>query len=461
MMRFHVCAFLIVPLLALGLGGCRETAEPRLPGAEFQILAIRKAVSKILLPEDVLPYDDGLVWHEYEVKKVWYGELPAGTKTIRVAHWSVVGSDPLPVDQKLEEEVVLHLSPFDDSPALQDVAQSDDLAFDDAPPRFLDLEQTLAVDETPESLRMDYSGTISQQMTLYWKLRPQLRVVAMGNSLITKGICPGMMLLPDNQKTPVALNLAPAGANNTLQCLMLREYVLPLPKLEWVVWGITPRVFNASRTAADDRKMDDFMASPGRNYDVDNKATLWPVPAGDGPLVTTEELGQLGITKFDLWGWEGRKRTDVPPLHHKKALRAYVEGNVRAPDFVWDEPEWTQFVETLKLLNARGIKVLLITLPMHPLLNDMPAADPDGTSDASKAEMVLRLEALDKELPLAWFQDHHRAGQHDYTPDEFYDLDHLNRKGAVKFTQRIVDWMSTQSKPPVPVTSEAPAPASD
>lgn len=418
-------------LVLLAVQGCREE---RVPGAELQVLAERTAVSKAKKPMDVVPYDDALVWHEYEVKKVWFGECKADK--IRVAHWSVAGAKEVPVDEKVGGKLALSLRPFETNSALQEVAQSDDLAFDADVPRFIDLGQTLRVESTPKSLRLDYSGLFSEQMTLYWKLRGQLRLVAMGNSVVTKGIDTRQFFPPENERTPVALNLAPAGANNTLQCLIVREYVLPLPKLEWVVWGVSPRAFNAERE--DTMKLEVFLASPGWNYDQENESKLWPVAAGT-PVVKVEELAQMKDSKFDPWGWEGRDRLGGD----EESRLALIKKEFKEPDFSWEEDRWREFVETVRALNAKGVKVLLVGLPMHPIVKETSAADPDWTSHEGMAQLVKRLEGLDQELSRSWYRDYNLAGHHDFTPEEFYDADHMNRAGSVKLTQRIVAWMAT------------------
>ena len=52
----------------------------------------------------------------------------------------------------------------------------------------------------------------------------------------TKGIATQEFFGAENRRTPLALNLAPPGACLEMECLVIREYVLPLPKLQWVVW---------------------------------------------------------------------------------------------------------------------------------------------------------------------------------------------------------------------------------
>lgn len=430
-----ICFLWLLPLLV----GCGEKPE-RVPGADLQVRATRVAISKKKLPADILPYDDALVWHEYAVKKVLHGvcEVPK----IRVAHWCVAAAKAVPVDETLDEEVTLSLEPFAEKQALEDVSQSDDLDVTEDLPKYLDVTPMTKGSTAPLALRDDYGGFFTEQMRLYWKLRPQLRLVAMGNSLVTKGIATRMFFAPHNGGTPMALNLAPAGSNNAMQCLVVREYVMPLPRLEWVVWGVSPRAFNAKRE--DPRKLSEFLASPGWRYDQENKAKLWPVPAATAP-VTVEEVRKLEVHNFDDWGWEGRKRSGMPDATEPGKLHAYINEAFKTANFEWSEERWTEFVETVKALNAKGVKVLLLVTPMHPWVKDAPAADPDWTTHEAMAQMVKRLETLDQELPLSWFQDFNKGGHHDFPPDEFYDADHVNRNGSFKLTGRVVEWMGSVS----------------
>ncbi|WP_075090480.1 hypothetical protein [Verrucomicrobium spinosum] len=135
----------------------------------------------------------------------------------------------------------------------------------------------------------------------------------------------------------------------------------------------------------------------------------------------------------------------MPDATEPEKLRTYINETFKTTNFEWSEERWTEFVETVKALNAKGVKVLLLVTPMHPWVKDAPAADPDWSTHEAMAQMVKRLEALDKDLPLSWFHDFNQGGNHDYPPDEFYDADHVNRTGSFKLTGRVVEWMGAVS----------------
>jgi hypothetical protein len=408
----------------------------RLPGGEVRVEAVRIASSKAKTPADIAPYDEALAWHEYDVKALLAGDLDA--KRIRVAHWTVLRGEQLMVSTIAGEGVELRLRPFETAAALKDVASSDDLDIaTDGGPLFIDIGQARAQNLTPQALRYDYGGSFSDQMKLFWRLRSQLRLVAMGNSHATKDICTGMFFPGENDVSPVALNLAPAGANNRLQCLVIRDYALRLPKLEWVVWVMSPRSFNSRRS--DDLKLDDFLASPGFMHDQKHRDDLWPAPAQAKPT-TISDLATLQMRWRDAWGWEGRTKINLPASleEARPALLKELSGSNAS----FDEDAWRLFTETTAMLVQRKIRVLLVEPPFHPITRETPAVDPESTSQKVMGELVAHLEEFDSREPFVWFKDFHQGGNHEFPHDEFYDADHLNREGARHLTSMIIEWMA-------------------
>jgi hypothetical protein len=443
--------FLLTPALfaaLMVLADCKKKSgeKPKAEPESRQIVVVeaeRTAASKSKTPEDVRPYDEALAWHEYKVLKVVRGYLD--DTTIRVAHWTVLAAKPVPVDTKIGAHVTLKIRRFESLPGVRNIAASDDLEITaEEPQRFLDMGvERPDRPQTEEEKRCDYEGTVSEQMKVYWMLRSQLRLVVMGNSHGTKGVAARMFYGEENRRTPVALNLSPPGSNHALQSLLLREYVMPLPKLDWVVWVISPRNLNGARD--DTRKAKQFMASKGRQHDVAHQSSLWPAP-DEAPLVTFDIVSNLANVEVDEWGSEMRSRSKLPedPIEH----RAEVLKQFAPPNFKWSEPRWKEMEDAVRELNAKGIKLLLLTTPMHPLVKEAAATDADGTSREGYQMLMERLATFDSEMPLMWFHDYNQAGNHDFLPEEFYDADHLNRAGAFKLTERVIQWMDGCTKKP-------------
>lgn len=415
------------------LASCKDRV--RVGPGELLVEAERVTASKSKTPQDIQPYDEALAWHEYRVKRVLAGKLE--DPVVRVAHWTVLAAKPVPVSTKRGEIVTLKIVPFDSVGNLKGVAASDDLDFSAAePPRFLDLSQSLAQTTTPGALRYDYRGNVSEQMRLYWKLRGQLRAVAMGNSHATKGINPRAIMEDEIWSAPFMLNMAPAGANNDQQCLMLREYVLPLPRLEWLFWVVSARNFNAERS--DTRKHEEFTTSPGWLYDQKHKAELWPVPPVQKPVTSTELL-QMGDWSLDIWGSLILQKSLLPAGLDEQ--RRFVLEKCRNTGFTWSDASFSKFCETACRFTDKGVKVLVLTTPFHPMTRDAEAGDPDGTTHEGFREMVRHMEEFDRATPHLWFHDFHNGGAHDFPPAEFYDVDHLNKAGTLRLGEAIKEWM--------------------
>lgn len=418
--------------IALLFPACNQRQEAVNP--EIQVEVERIAASKAKTPQDIQPYDEALAWHEYRVKRVLSGKLEADT--IRVAHWTVVAAKPVSVSAKPGEVVTLKIVPFESLKGLEDVATSDDLDFATERPRFLDLSQSLAQATPPGAIRFDYRGNVSDQMRLYWKLRGQLRAVAMGNSQATKGVNCRVIMGDGNDATPVMLNMAPAGSNNEQQCLMLREYVLPLPKLEWLLWAVSARSFNAHRK--DSRKLQEFTASPGWLHDQKHKKEFWPMPENT-PLVGIDELRKIKGLQLDLTGSLITAKTSLPSDPGEQ--RKFVFKECDSTRFRWSDEIFGAFSDTARAFTARGVKVLVFTTPMHPFTRDAEASDPDGTTHEGFREMVRHMEELARKSPGLWFRDFHKDGDHGYPPAEFYDVDHVNEAGSIRLGESIREWM--------------------
>jgi hypothetical protein len=419
--------------LAVLLPSCGK--KERLAPGEILVEVERTAASKAKTPKDIQPYDEALAWHAYQVKRVLGGKLDA--TSIRVAHWTVLSAKAVPVSSKKGEVVKLKLVPFESVANLKGVAASDDLDFSVDEPRFLDYSQTFNSTTQPSALRYDYRGTISEQMRLYWILRGQLRAVVMGNSHATKGVNPRSIMDHDNWAHPSMLNMAPAGANNDQQCMMLREYVLQLPKLEWLLWVVSARSFNGART--DTLKHDEFVVSPGWLYDQQHRSEFWPVTIPE-KMVTTDEVRQkMGPMGLDVWGSliVGKSLLPADP----EELRAMIQKQCSTREFSWNAKTFAKFSETARAFTAKGVKVLIFTTPMHPFTKEAAAVDPDGTTHEGFREMVRHMEEFDKATPGLWFRDFHKDGTHDFPPDEFYDADHLDRQGTGRLGTLIQEWM--------------------
>jgi len=415
-------------LTLLALTSCGEPPTPAVPKAIIVRLE-RLTISQPPSLVQVQPYDEGLVFHSYAVKEVLHGELAA--PTLQLGHWAVVDGVPQTIAQEIGEVITAEILPIKKVPGADDLYQANDLD-DFESPQFIEVPP--ANQPVATGFRFHYGGPISKQMRLYWELRHQLRLVAMGNSRTGVGVLTGQFFPETNSQTPIALNLSPPGSNLELQSLILRDYALPLPNLQWVVWGICPRYFNQSRRESD--RLELFTDSHGYHFDQDNHDELWPILTRNTPI-TVAEAEELCPAGTDIYGATPRPDGQSPVLTDPAARRKFLDyfSIVR---FKWDQPQWDLLVETARAFDKKGIRVLLFTPPTHPLAREGKACDPDGSGPEHDALVVGRIRALDAELPHVWFEDIHHAGHHDFTEDDFSDAGHLDHSGAQRLTQQLV-----------------------
>lgn len=418
-------------------------------GGVVKISAVRLAATEGRTAEDIAPYDEALAWHEYEVKKTLEGEwddeiFPEPPAKVRVAHWAVVKGKTVTQDTVVGQQVELMIKPFEaKSTQLQDVAIDDDLEIAaNEPPRFLDLKVFMEDGLTPEALRYDYGGFVSKQMHLYWQLRSQLELVVLGNSHASRAIYTSEVLDEENKQFPKALNLGTGGADGYLQCWMAERYVLPLPKLKTIIWMVSPRTFN--KALRSNYRHEIFLRSPGSEYERKHEDELWPVPL-EAPKVTVGDLQALSLTGVDAWGWTGNNR---PRKHKGTKMKVYqlMEKKLSKVSFQFDEDLWQQFQQMLTKFTDRKVDVFIVISPIHPLSNDTPAADPDGSPPRAFKDLVERLNDLEEDNPRIFFHDTNRIGDHGFKNGDFYDEDHLNKVGSLKFTNWLKLWMEKERR---------------
>lgn len=424
-------------LFWVGLAGCGRQDDE---GTEVEVEAVLTGITRARTPEEVAPYDEAFVINEYEVSRVLRGRLD--TPTVRVARWTVSGGKAQPAVGSAGSVATLTLVPLDGVEGLNRIRTYDDLPFDPDAVRYLDFGQSLQAPDVPRDLRYDYGSDLAWRMRIYWALRHQLRLVVTGNSHTANAVLPHLFFQPENLNTPMALNMSPAGSGITMQCLLIDEYFADLPRLEWIVWGISPRVFN--KKTPDDRRREMFEASFGFRHDQKHRDELWPVDTDAQPVRVVDLKMRLG-KGHPAWGERRARESQLP-----SSFGAEAEEKIRAradPDnFEWSQKMWEQFEAQVSKLTERGIKVLLFIPPFHPVVVGWPTADTDGTGHDDYRKIVERLGELAAGDERVFFVDTHRRGEHEFSHEDFADGDHLLERGALRLTPKLVEIVEENSE---------------
>ena len=383
------------------------------------------AKSEVPTLSDIAPYREALVFYEYSVQKRLEGKFTG--KKLRVAHWAIYDNQPQTIGKaEVGSSHTLHLYPYQRFSEFESLYTSDTLALDADIPLYHDVGQKILENRSVEE-RYDYDSIFSEKMPIFWRIKDQLKLVALGDSRGAAGIQAEMFYGEENRKTPVAYNLAISGGPLEFQEIVVDEYLLKMPNLEWVVYQMSPRAVNRYFEHSADRRL---LKSRGFAFDQKHAETLWERSnEGENKKTVTEITAVPHVSEYwneRPWGWKFKAEVWHNPKPKKTRQRWEIS-----------QKRWNRLTSMIDALNERGVKVLLYLSPLHPVMQGQPVVDDDGTSQKGYRELVGRLKQLEAESPNFVFVDFLQGGNHDFAPEMFKDLDHLNALGAVKLTQEL------------------------
>jgi hypothetical protein len=232
--------------------------------------------------KQIAPYREALVVDRFRVDKVHEGTLKAGE--VLVARWAFYDGRP---QATLEQDTGTRLTgmtlvPFEDAPAeIRQATIRNNWAGELRRRLYADVGQPVRLGNHAAE-RWDYNCALSEKMPLYLRGAGGIRLVAVGDSRTAAGVDPRHFVESADRRAPQAYNLAIGRAGLSTVQLQIETHILPLPNLEWVVYGISPRVFNAH--------WEDVVAGPlgkssGLRYDRRHQRAIWrfasPHPANE------------------------------------------------------------------------------------------------------------------------------------------------------------------------------------
>ena len=266
---------------------------------------------------------------------------------------------------------------------------------------------------------------------VFMKLRCQLKIAVIGDSRVRWGVDPKYFLGEQNRKYPMAMNFGSGVKSVRMAKLMIEDYFAHAPRLEWVVYGMSPRIFN--RYYRPDTG-DDIRRSSVYKQD---QAQWSALSDAESPLVAAADVenddSPWGFSASDTVGEDLEDEDD-----RKEALDDLSGGRYK-----FDLARFEIFDSMLQTLAKHDIKMLAFSPPMHPITIGQPCTDDDGTPREAYDEFVAKMRAFDKEYLNFYFIDVNNKGEHGFVHKEFRNLDHVNTKGAKKLTLILNDFMKT------------------
>ena len=382
------------------------------------------AKSKIPTLSDIAPYREALVFCEYSVRKRLEGEFKG--KKLRVAHWAIYDNQPQAIGKaKVGSSHTLHLYPYQQFNELKSLYTSDTLTLDPNIPLYHDVGQKILENRTIEE-RYDYDSIFSEKMPIFWRIKDQLKLVSLGDSRGEAGVRAEIFYGAENQKAPVAYNLAISGGPLEFQEIVVDKYLTKMPNLEWVVYQMSPRAVNRHFEHSADREL---LKSRGFAFDRKHAETLWQRSDEENKKTAAEIAAIPYVSEYwneRPWGWKFNAEVwDRPEIERFER------------EWEISKKRWSRLTSMIVALNKRDVKMLLYLSPLHPIMRGQPVVDDDGTTQKGYRELVDRLKQLEAEFPNFVFVDLLQGGNHDFLPEMFKDLDHLNALGATKLTQAL------------------------
>ncbi|MHC4659856.1 MAG: PepSY-like domain-containing protein [Planctomycetota bacterium] len=279
----------------------------------------------------------------------------------------------------------------------------------------------------------DTHGSLRKVRRKFMQLRGQLKVVVIGDSRAEKGVDPRYLLGEENQKHPIAFSFGFSARGVAMAQLLCEDYFAHGSKMEWVIYGISTRVFNTYYTPGNNE--DDIKQSRGYLADKAAWATLPDV-------VGMVEFSDIDTDDSSQWGFDGKEgiKDDISEKGERERTLRELGGSGR---FIFDLKRLAMLESAIKTLAKHNVKLLAFSPPVHPISIGMPCTDDDGTNREAYDEFVAQMNALDKKYPNFYFLDVNNKGEHGLEHECFRDLDHLNIRGAKKLSLRLNDFMKS------------------
>ena len=190
---------------------------------------------------------------------------------------------------------------------------------------------------------------------------------------------------------------------------------------------MSPRVVNRH---FDRDSKEELLESDGYKFDQKHADTLWRNANRDEKKKTVSDISAIPYagTYWYERPWEWKYRNEV-----------WQDPDTDDLDEEWgiSEKRWHRLTAMINSLNERGIQVLLYLSLFHPIMRGKPVVDDDGTTQKGCRELVDRLRKLKKHYSNLVFVDLIQGGNHDFGPELFKDLDHMNAVGAARLTYEL------------------------
>ena len=213
------------------------------------------------------------------------------------------------------------------------------------------------------------------------------------------------------------------GVNVSDRLVMIKQLINQNPNLKTVIYGVDPWTFTGEGLSNNSYKlfypfMDD--------YNIDNYITTYSDKLDylTKKYIKSSRYNELlmsGAVRGYLGKWDNLKFGEVDTLKLKKEIQ---KGDYRK--IVNNNANIEIFEETISLLKANDIDVILLFLPFVDMLQDIQEEEFETTIQIFKSQTKDDISFLNLQEPYS----------HDYKL--FFDPIHLNPQGQEKITNELI-----------------------
>ena len=267
------------------------------------------------------------------------------------------------------------------------------------------------------------------KMELLWNYRDSASVIVVGSSRPQQAILPNKMR-PEFR----TLNLTNVPNMMASSEYIVENYVLPhVSNLKYLVISLDIDLWYHDETSDYNFFYSEYKKYPGYVYDENHDFWKSGVPEGLGEM-TTESYGVNDLAEMFRYysgycyaesiSWE-----ENPTVEYDSTWMDYLSSNYRAA--------FGHLENILKMAEKRGVYVIGVVFPQSPNFKKTGAFGRYGIRRSEAPALLKELQDLEKEYPHFVYWDENQMGDHDYDDSMANNKDHMSKKGAEQFTERL------------------------
>ena len=262
------------------------------------------------------------------------------------------------------------------------------------------------------------------KMERFWYRREEVTVVGLGSSRMMFG------MYEKNVKSGNFLNMAYSAGDMRGMHYLFKNYILQhVPNLKTLVIEMSPDLLWYDRSTSWGPIIDGV---PGFKYDEDHSFWKDGLPEGFLSLVSEcpkpESVLQHPYNLEDFllptMGWYS-----VDVFRDTTALSTLDE------NYKYD---FSLFEEIIQMARERNLNIICFIAPQNPGYRETGSYGVYGPKRSIADSILSRVKGMD----LIWM-DENKMGDHDYTENMAYNMDHLSAEGAMQLTARLDSILET------------------